>query len=238
MQLKHFPALCIAGGQWERKFVGDLFMKKFILGLAALAALPSGANAAAFINGSFETGPAAGSFITLNNGSTAITGWTVVGATGASVDYIGSYWQNGDGRHSVDLNGSGPVRGAVQQTFDTLAGATYLVKFLMSGNPAGLPVIKELNVSATGNATARYTFDTATTSLAAMGWVSQTYKFIATGSSTTLKFASGDPGSFGAAVDGVSVVAVPEPATWAMMIGGLALAGMQMRRRKSVVSFA
>ncbi len=32
--------------------------------------------------------------------------------------------------------------------------------------------------------------------------------------------------------------AVPEPATWAMMIGGLGLVGMSMRRRKTAVSFA
>jgi len=32
--------------------------------------------------------------------------------------------------------------------------------------------------------------------------------------------------------------AVPEPATWAMMIGGLALVGFSMRRRKVAVSFA
>jgi hypothetical protein len=32
--------------------------------------------------------------------------------------------------------------------------------------------------------------------------------------------------------------AVPEPASWAMMIGGLALAGIAMRRRKVAVSFA
>jgi hypothetical protein len=30
---------------------------------------------------------------------------------------------------------------------------------------------------------------------------------------------------------------VPEPATWAMMVGGLGLVGMQMRRRKTAVSF-
>jgi len=30
---------------------------------------------------------------------------------------------------------------------------------------------------------------------------------------------------------------IPEPATWAMMIGGLALVGAQMRRRKTAVSF-
>ena len=32
--------------------------------------------------------------------------------------------------------------------------------------------------------------------------------------------------------------AVPEPATWAMMIGGFALAGAAMRRKKAVVAFA
>ncbi|ODT84402.1 MAG: hypothetical protein ABS86_06750 [Sphingobium sp. SCN 64-10] len=32
--------------------------------------------------------------------------------------------------------------------------------------------------------------------------------------------------------------AVPEPSTWAMMIGGLALVGLSMRRRKTTVSFA
>jgi len=32
--------------------------------------------------------------------------------------------------------------------------------------------------------------------------------------------------------------AVPEPSTWAMMIGGLGLVGMTMRRRKTTVSFA
>jgi len=34
------------------------------------------------------------------------------------------------------------------------------------------------------------------------------------------------------------LAAVPEPATWAMMIGGLALVGLSMRRRKVTVSFA
>jgi len=37
---------------------------------------------------------------------------------------------------------------------------------------------------------------------------------------------------------GSSPNAVPEPATWAMMIGGFALAGIAMRRRRMQVSFA
>jgi len=36
----------------------------------------------------------------------------------------------------------------------------------------------------------------------------------------------------------LKIAAVPESATWAMMIGGLGLVGMQMRRRKTAVSFA
>ncbi|MBN8830607.1 MAG: PEPxxWA-CTERM sorting domain-containing protein [Sphingomonadales bacterium] len=36
----------------------------------------------------------------------------------------------------------------------------------------------------------------------------------------------------------VSPPAVPEPATWAMMIGGLALVGAAMRARRASVSFA
>lgn len=43
--------------------------------------------------------------------------------------------------------------------------------------------------------------------------------------------------TFGSATPG-PVNPVPEPATWAMMIGGFALAGGAMRRRKAGVSFA
>jgi hypothetical protein len=39
-------------------------------------------------------------------------------------------------------------------------------------------------------------------------------------------------------LDGVVGGAIPEPASWAMMIGGLALVGVAMRRRKVAVSFA
>lgn len=34
------------------------------------------------------------------------------------------------------------------------------------------------------------------------------------------------------------IAAVPEPATWAMMMGGLALIGVSMRRRRTTLSFA
>lgn len=208
-------------------------MKTFALGLVALLALPAAANATAFSNGSFEKGTAPGSFSTVNAGESGIDSWDVVSG---SVDYIGNYWQAGAGERSIDLNGNGI--GAIAQTFDTIFGMKYVVDFLMAGNPDGTPTLKGLDVAATGNATSQYSFLTSGNDKNAMGWVSKRYTFVATGTSTTLSFTSLDQGSFGTALDGVNVAAVPEPATWAMMFGGLALVGTQMRRRKTVLSFA
>lgn len=210
-------------------------MKKFALGLAVLLALPTAANAAAFMNGGFETGvPVPGAFVTLGNGSTDITGWTV---TGNGVDYIGSYWQNGAGDRSVDLSGN--AGGGISQTFDTVFGTTYVVNFLLAGNPAGEPTVKDLNVQTSDGTFAAYTFDTTGTSLDAMGWLAKSYTFTANSNSTTLSFSAGNRSAYGAAIDGVTVAAVPEPATWALLLGGFALVGTQMRRRRgTAVSFA
>ena len=39
-------------------------------------------------------------------------------------------------------------------------------------------------------------------------------------------------------LDNIAIAAVPEPATWAMMIGGMGLVGGTLRRRKTTVAFA
>ncbi len=56
--------------------------------------------------------------------------------------------------------------------------------------------------------------------------------------SLTLTGGFGDGYSFDNVLTANAGPAVPEPATWAMMIGGFALAGATMRRRKAAVSFA
>ena len=89
-----------------------------------LVALSVVANAAPFTNGSFEIGPATGTFTTLGTGNTSITGWTV---GGSGVDYIGSFWQAQDGSRSLDLSALGA--GSVSQTFDTILNQVYLVNF-------------------------------------------------------------------------------------------------------------
>jgi len=192
------------------------------------------AQAAPFQNGSFETGPAPGSFSNLAAGDTQITGWTV---TGTSIDYIGTYWTAADGSRSLDLSGIGA--GGVEQAFDTIAGRTYRVRFALAGNTDCGPQVKTVRVLATGSAAVDYTFDTAGHSRPSnMGWATQTYTFTATGATTTLGFTSQDATNCGPALDNVVVTDVtpaPVPTTseWGLMVLAslMGLAALRGRRR-------
>ncbi len=154
-----------------------------------------------------------GSYVALGTGygsSTAIPGWTV---TSGSVDWIGTLWQSADGDgYSLDMSGYAP--GTITQEFATTPGYTYFVSFSLSGNPysstdplLSSPSDKTLNVSATGAQTETYSFDTSTfgNSLGDMMWKTEGYSFVASGSNTTLTFASTTAGAFGPALDAVAV---------------------------------
>jgi hypothetical protein len=70
------------------------------------------------------------------------------------------------------------------------------------------------------------------------------YFYALSGGSLTFSFWTASNDNVGPILDNVSLdiaapgAAVPEPATWAMMIGGFALAGAAMRRRQTAVRFA
>jgi hypothetical protein len=100
---------------------------------------------------------------------------------------------------------SGANAGTLSQTFETTIGNTYTVSFLLSGNPAGPPSSKTLEVSATGGTVGLYSHDTTGTVLGSMVWAPQTYTFLATSAMTTLSFASTTAGAFGPAIDNVEV---------------------------------
>jgi len=154
-------------------------------------------------NGSFETGTfvdGGAGFEQLNAGDTSIAGWTV---DAGSVDWIGTYWSAQDGSMSIDM--SGVDAGTISQTLATTIGNTYTVSFFMSGNPAGPPSVKTLDVSATGAAAASYSYDVSGNDLTNMNWAQETYTFLATNASTSLSFVSTTSGAFGPAIDNVVI---------------------------------
>jgi choice-of-anchor C domain-containing protein len=206
-------------------------MRKLLISALFVATLPVAANAATVVNGSFEDGTNPGSFTTVGAGSSAITGWDVLAG---SVDYIGSYWQASDGVRSVDLSGN--AIGTLGQTVTGLtAGQSYSVTFDVSRNPDG-GVTPRTGVFTAGGQAFNFSYSDASSTLENMKWETVSYSFLATGTSALISFSSDGSGGccFGPALDNVSIAAVPEPASWAMMIGGFALLGAALRRRTTV----
>jgi len=200
-------------------------MKTLLLTAAAAAlALASSAQASELItNGGFEAG---------------LTGWTSSGQIGVNTaaDYnpccgtVGSE-PGFSGNHFVDF-GSGNTAGVdlVSQAFNDLLGSLYTVSFDLGAFGAGTNLVTATaggvsqNFTVTANNNADTTFH------------NQSFSFLGTGLDT-VKFtvvATG-PDNTDALLDNVSVsgVAVPEPATWAMMLVGFGGLGALLRRRRT-----
>ncbi|WP_426162912.1 choice-of-anchor C family protein [Sandarakinorhabdus sp. DWP1-3-1] len=208
--------------------MGFTFRRSMLAAVAAVA-LAGSAQAATILNGSFEAGvPDPGAFATLPAGSGNVDNWTI---GGGGIDYIGTYWIAQDGTRSLDLSALGA--GSISQDLATDIGSSYAVTFFMSGNPDGAPGLKTLVASA-GAASEEFTIDASTFSSPDIVWTPFTFNFTATSATTTLTFTSGVDTAYGAAIDNVAITtltAVPEPASWAMLIAGLGLVGYAQRRR-------
>ena len=153
--------------------------------------------------------------------------WNVQG----SIDLIGSYW-NGPvvGGNSVDLNGN--FQGGITQTFFASPG-TYQVGFYLSGNPDGQPTTKSVDVSLLPAVPDPIYMYTATLNGSHnLSYDYHSFDFTSTGRFYTLSFMSNDPGPYGGVVGGVTISAVPEPATWAMLLLGFCGLGCLAYRRK------
>jgi hypothetical protein len=213
--------------------------------LATFGSLPLHADS--IVNGSFESPVVpAGNFTNFASGSTGITGWTVIGAAGGVSIVSGTFSQNGisfpaeAGTQWLDLTGDGTNSNeGVQQTFATTAGTQYTVSFWVGNvfNPNGIFGTTSTVDILLGGAPL-LTATNANTTTGTQTWDQFTTTFTATGSTSTLAFINGDPGSDNSnGLDNVSVnptggpSPVPEPSTL-LLLGSGSLAFFRMARKK------
>lgn len=211
-------------------------MEKFLsIALAAMAVAPA-AYANPIINGDFETGPfgATPSGFTVSPGSeiVAVQASAYVpccGVTGSAAELANHFAAFGGGDQ--------PNVSTLSQVFATVEGERYSVSFDYGvlGGGGGLQTIFANAYADGGNsllgglsATRSADNNLSTT------FGRYSFNFIGATGSTRLSF-NLDPAtdSVDGILDNVSV-AVPEPATWAMLITGFALIGAARRRRAPV----
>jgi hypothetical protein len=197
---------------------------RFILSAIVLAAASASASAANELvtNGGFEdyTGGAVSGYaevtpFTINQ----LTGWTVLG----SIDVINGGF-GAISNNSIDMLGS-PGPGSLSQTLNTVLGQNYRLSFDLAANGNGSGEDRSLYLSFDGNVAGTYVGNASVTHF--------TYDFTGGAAPTLLTFASSTGGSGGAVLDNVSVAAVPEPESYAMLLAGLGLMGFVAKRRKA-----
>lgn len=214
---------------------------------AAMAALLLGsctAQANLVANASFESpNIVGGAYQLFTTGSTAITGWTVLGGAGESIQltpdtYLGL--KASDGRQWIDLTGIyGYDKGLRSDSFATTVGQHYTVGFDV-GNY--LPFGRSTVGLAINGATEQLFTNTSLVGGGTypMDWQHFSTDFVATSTTTQLSFFGRANGALsnnaGIGLDNVSVSlaasvsAVPEPEIDTLMLAGLGALGLLGRR--------
>lgn len=194
--------------------------KSFSIAAAVATLLAGGARADQIVNGGFETGD--------------FTGWTVVDPSGFTIVTAtftsptnGLTYTPNSGTYFAAL-GAENGDGTVSQTFADVAGATYNVSFYLASD--GLTP-NDFAVNGPGAL-----FIPTQTDITASPYLEYFGTFTGTGSDTITFIARDDPGFLSLDDVSVTLVAVPEPATWATMILGLGLAGVALRRRRTLAA--
>ncbi len=246
-------------------FRGNIMQRiKLIATLAlGLAAVPAVATPNLVSNGGFENLTSGLGQLGYN---TDAVGWTTTGYNFVfgpnNADSTGSNGQYGNlklwGPANGSANGLGPspfhgnyvgADGAfgvapIQQVLTGLTvGARYAIKFAWGGiQQYGFDgdQTEQWEVSL-GNAPSQFTAIYQNPSHGFSGWKNERFVFIADATTATLSFlAHGTPTGVPpfSLLDGVSGTAVPEPATWALMFGGLGVVGGALRSRRRMATVA
>ncbi len=227
-------------------------MKTTSLSLLAGAVLalcvPATATANLVSNGSFEMGVYSnvptGNGIDASTNSQQLFGgtinglrdWAVIGGTSEDIAWIGKNHVYGqlaasDGNNFLDLTGwqqGGAFGKGVAQTFFTTLGQHYTLSFDLGNSTDYNSGVSELRVQV--GSTSRVV--TSVTNNSRNSWDRFSFEFVAQDWGTTLSFTGVQANNY-IGLDNVSVTAVPEPETYALLLAGLGVMGAVARRRKS-----
>ena len=181
-----------------------------LAGVALAFATPAAAQELV-TNGGFETGDFSGF---------TQTGSTIFASVSSDPAFVAS------GAYGAEFGPFGSTAG-ISQTLSTNAGQSYLISFDLRNFSGTAPNFYDVLFGGVSLFSA--------TNSAAFGYTNFSTTATALGVSTDLAFNfRHDPSLF--ALDNVSVTAVngavPEPATWAMMLIGFGAMGVSMRRRR------
>ena len=192
-------------------------MRKAVLAAAMIGAatLVSPAHAQV-VQANFENG--FGSFVPTGNVVIA-NGSTYQPCCGTSPSYTNKF---------AAFGGGDATSGFVTSLFSTTLGTLYNVTFRYGALGSGTETLTFIAGVTTRNFTA-----TANNDLFS-AFQAGSFTFTGTGAPMTLSILGGSKGGVDAILDDVSVAAVPEPATWGMMILGFGAMGYAMRRRAKV----
>ena len=210
-------------------------MLRYVLAAGALALAPATSLSAQMVtNGGFEA-PVITNACCNTVPPDSLPGWNatpnvnVVNGTFSSTNGNLAF----EGNQYLDLVGQDANgQGSIYQDLTTAIGQTYTITFAYSHN---LFAPNEAT-SASASVAVGSLFDIlmhSTGDTNNLDWKVYTNTFTATDTTTRLTFTNltGGPRE-GILLDAISVAAVPEPATWAMMLLGFGMMGMAMRSRR------
>jgi hypothetical protein len=216
-----------------------------LIGAAAIFGITTTTNANLVNNGSFESPDVLSQSSGLDlylTGSTAITGWTVVGPTASdSIQLVPDTFlglQASDGHQWVDLTGDvGYNKGLISDAIATSVGTTYHLSFDV-GNylPDGVSTV---GLQINGGPETLFTNDSlAATSTSPMNWAAFGVNWIADSPDTRLTFIGLANGAMSndnvIGLDDIALTpAVPEPSSWAIMFAGMCTFGFLGFRRRA-----